>query len=231
MASKHLKNLSFVVTGANRGIGLEFACQLQENGAHVIATARKPEEAKDLHNHNIRVEALDITNPKSVAQLASRLRGTAIDVLINNAGIGLYNNGFETLNMDDVARQFQVNCIGTLRVIQALLPNLKKGNRKLVLTITSRMGSIQDNKEGAGYGYRASKAALNMLNKNLSIEFGPKGLTFVLLHPGWVRTEMGGPHAPLNPRKSVAGMLKVISRLGPKDNGRFLDFRGKPIPW
>lgn len=220
-----------LVTGANRGIGLELATQLKAAGYDVIGTARKPAEATELKALGARVEQLDVTDADSVAALAQRLDGVAIDLLINNAGVGSQQG--DTLAEQDFERMafiFAVNSIGPMRVTQALMPNLATGEGKTIVHISSVMGSIANNWGGA-YGYRASKTALNQLNKSLSIELKDKGYTAVVLHPGWVRTRMGGETAPVQPSDSVAGMIAVIGELQPADTGRFLDYQGKEIPW
>jgi len=220
-----------LVTGANRGIGLELATQLKAAGYNVIGTARKPAEATALKAVGARVEQLDVTDAGSVAALAERLEGVAIDLLINNAGVG--GDGADSireLDVDGMAVTYAVNAIGPMRVTQGLLPNLEAGDGKTIVHISSVMGSIQNNWGGA-YDYRASKAALNMLNSSLAKELGKEGFTSVVLHPGWVQTRMGGESAPVNPADSVAGLLKVIGGLEDKDNGKFYDYQGEPIPW
>ncbi len=223
-------SFTFVITGANRGIGLEFARQLSERGEHVIATARDPKRARDLRALNVRVEPLDVADAGSVAEFAGRLAGSPVDVLINNAGIGGEGAAIDRLSMEEVERFFRVNSVGPLRVTQALLPNLRAGNRKRVVNITSVLGSIGRNDSGGWYGYRAAKAALNQLTRTLAHELAPEGFTCVVLHPGWVRTNMGGRGAHLSPEESVRGMLKVIKKLSPRDTGRFFDYRGE-VPW
>ncbi|MFN7975485.1 MAG: SDR family oxidoreductase [Acidobacteriota bacterium] len=222
---------TWLVTGAGRGIGLEFARQLAARGEKVIGTARRPEEATKLRALGARVESLEVGDPASIAALASALRGTPIDVLVNNAGTGGSGAGLGKLEAGDLARYFAINATGPLLVTQALLGNLEAGSRKLVASITSRMGSIDDNGSGSYYGYRASKAALNMVNRSLSIDLRGKGFTCVVLHPGWVRTDMGGSSAPLSPEDSVRGLLKVIDGLTPERSGSFLDHTGATIPW
>ena len=185
-----------LITGANRGIGLEMARQLDAKGYEVIGTARKPAEAAELKALGVRVEQLDVTDADSVAGLAERLDGVAIDVLVNNAGVG--GQGVSRLadvDFEEMAWTFEVNAFGPLRVTQALQDNLAAGQGKTVANITSVMGSIAQNR-GGFYDYRASKTALNQLNKSLSAELGRQGFTCVVLHPGWVQTRMGGEQAP-----------------------------------
>lgn len=220
-----------LVTGANRGLGLEFARQFREAGATVIGTARVPAEAAELRGLGVRVEQLDVTDPASVRGLAERLRGEPIDILVNNAGTGGRVESIDNLDVEEAARVIAVNCLGPMRVTQALLPSLRAGTRKTLVNITSRLGSIGLNAQGAYYGYRESKAALNMFTRSLARELQPEGFTCIVMSPGWVRTRMGGPGAPLEPCESVAGMMQVISRLGPAESGRFLDYRGEELPW
>ena len=220
-----------LVTGANRGIGLEYARQFKAQGYTVIGTARDPADAKELSDVADRVEQLDVADAASVAALARRLDGVAIDILVNNAGI--FDRGDVTVDKVDFAtmeRTFAVNTLGPLRVVQALLPNLRKGQRKVIVNMSSQLGSIE-NSNGRWYAYRASKAALNQVNKTLSAELGPEGFICTVLHPGWVQTDMGGAGATYTPEQSVGGLIAVIGKLKPSDNGRFFDFKGEPIPW
>lgn len=220
-----------LVTGANRGIGLEYARQFAAKGYRVIGTARDPAEARELAAVADRVEPLDVTDPASVAALAKRLDGVAIDILVNNAGaFDRRDVTVAKVDFDVLQQTFAVNAFGPLRVVQALLPNLRAGERKLIVNMSSQLGSIT-NSDGQWYAYRASKAALNQFNKTLSAELAPEGFVCVVLHPGWVRTDMGGPRASVAPEESVRGLIGVIEGLGPKDNGRFYDFQGRPIPW
>ena len=220
-----------LITGANRGIGLEYARQFAARGYEVIGTARDPADARELSAVAQRVEQLDVTDAASVAALATRLEGVAIDILVNNAGI--FPRGDVTIDKVDfgtMERTFAVNTFGPLRVVQALLPNLRKGERKTIVNMSSQLGSI-GNSNGRWYAYRASKAALNQVNKVLSAELGPDGFICAVLHPGWVRTDMGGSNATYSPQESVRGLIGVIERLKPSDNGRFFDFKGESIPW
>lgn len=223
--------MTVLVTGANRGIGLEMARQLEARGMNVIGTARKPATATELNATGARVEQLDVTDAASIAALARRLEGVKIDMLVNNAGIaGHTASSFEETDFTQIGQTFAVNTLGPMRVTQALLPNLQAGRHKTVVQISSRMGSIERN-SGGYYGYRASKAALNMMNSSLAMELGPKGFTCVVMHPGWVKTDMGGEGADITPEVSVKGLLDVLSGLSPDDNGKFYDYQGQEIPW
>ena len=220
-----------LVTGANRGIGLEYARQFSAKGYTVIGTARRPEAAEELAAVADRVEQLDVADAASVAALAERLEGVSIDILINNAGILDRNElTIDTVNYASMERAYQVNTVGPLRVTQALLPNVRAGDRKLLVSMSSQLGSIERSK-GRYYSYRASKAALNMINSIWAAEFGPEGITCTVLHPGWVRTRMGGSSAPFTPQQSVRGMLAIVDRFEPRMSGDFFRFDGIPMPW
>jgi len=220
-----------LVTGANRGLGLELARQLQQKGYVVIGTARKPEKADELRALGAQVEQLDVTDSDSVKALAGRLGDTHIDLLVNNAGIFPHNNSIETFDFDGAENAFRVNSLGPMRVTQGLLPQLRRGGGKTIVQVSSLMGSIEANTRGTSYEYRASKTAINSFNKTLSVELGPEGFTCVVVHPGWVRTDMGGPNAHLTPEDSVRGLVGVIGGLSTEDNGRFFNYDGEPIPW
>ena len=220
-----------VVTGANRGLGLEMARQLASAGYGVVGTARKPAEAEELRALGVEVRQLDVTDDASVAALAEALGGRAVDLLVNNAGIYPRESGLASLDLDDVKLAFDVNALGPLRVTRALLPNLREGHGKKIVHVSSSMGSIASNGRGGSYAYRASKTALNSFNKTLSIELAGEGFVAIVVNPGWVRTDMGGPNARLTPEQSVAGLLKVIAGLEPGDNGRFFDHSGEELPW
>lgn len=222
---------TYLVTGANRGIGLELARRLEARGERVIATARQPGQASALAALGVRVEALDVADGDSVRDLVRRLGEEPIDVLINNAGIGVGRAALGALDYGELRRSFEVNALGPLRLSEALLGHLRRGRRRLVAHITSKMGSIADNGSGGSYAYRASKCALNMLNKSLAVDLAPEGFTCVVLHPGWVRTDMGGPAAPLDVGESVQGLLAVLEGLTPERSGEFLDLTGARIPW
>jgi NAD(P)-dependent dehydrogenase (short-subunit alcohol dehydrogenase family) len=224
---------TIVITGASRGLGLEFVRQYAADGDRVIAACRHPDKATALKaiKGDVRVVALDIADAGSIHALAETLGIEPIDIVINNAGV--YGKAQSLSKTDYAAWEdvFRINTIGPLHLTDALLPRLAAGKRKLVVAITSLMGSIADNSSGGYYAYRSSKAGLNAVFKSLSVDLKPSGVTAVVLHPGWVKTDMGGANAPLEPKDSVSGMRAVISKLDIKDSGRFLDFRGKELPW
>jgi NAD(P)-dependent dehydrogenase (short-subunit alcohol dehydrogenase family) len=213
---------SVLVTGAGRGIGLEFARQYAAEGWDVIATARGP--APELEALGARVEALDMRDFAAVQAFPDRLGGAPLDLLIANAGISAGPRIDSAAEAEDALATLAVNAVAPTLLARRLLPNLADGK---MAAITSRMGSIADS-SGGYLGYRASKAALNAAWYGLSRE---TRVPLVLLHPGWVKTDMGGRSAPLDAAQSVAGMRRVIEALTPERSGAFLDYRGDPIPW
>ncbi len=224
-------NKTYVVTACNRGLGLEFARQLSGRGDRVIATARDPESATELKRLDVEVVQLDVAAAASVDRLAAALGEESVDVLINNAGVGVHSTPLEELDFAEMEDFFAINSIGPLRVTRALLPALRRGADKTIVNLTSRMGSIEDNSSGAAYSYRASKAALNMVTRSLAVDLGPEGFTCAVLHPGWVMTDMGGKSAPVAVEDSISGMLRIIAGLSAEDNGEFYDFTGARVPW
>ena len=220
-----------LVTGANRGIGLELARQYAAAGWRVIGTAREPGSATELHALNAQVVQLEVTDPASVARLARDLAGTPIDLLINNAGIQPLMWKLAEVDFDAFERALAVNTVGPVRVTRALLPSLRAGELRRIVNITTNLSSIAGNTDGGFYGYRESKAALNMFTKSLAAELGPEGFVCIVLHPGWVQTDLGGPQAPLQVEDSVRGMLGVIEGLSPADNGSFKTWAGEEMAW
>jgi len=220
-----------LITGAGRGIGLEFAQQYAAEGWRVIATMRDAAKAMDLKDAVPQVElhVLDVTDQKALGALGRKLAGDAIDVAIANAGVALARS-MTPQAIDEAAwlQTFRVNTIAPLALAGALLEPVKRSSGKRMIAISSRMGSIAEN-SGGSYAYRSSKAALNMVWHGLAVEH--RDLIAVVLHPGWVRTDMGGSSAPVIPKNSVTGMRRVIERLTARDSGKFLDFEGKEIPW
>lgn len=219
---------TYLVTGANRGIGYEYCRQLQARGETVIAVCRTASE--ELKHLGVQVEeGIDITSDASVADLKSRLGDTAIAVLINNAGI-LKRVSLEALDFDCIREQFEINALGPLRVTHALLSNLKAGSK--IVMITSRMGSIGDNTSGNSYGYRMSKVALSMAGKSLAHDLKPRGIAVAILHPGLVQTRMTGFTAGgITPEDAVKGLLARIDELTLENTGTFWHANGEVLPW
>lgn len=218
---------TYVVTGANRGIGLELARQLKARGDEVIAVCRGA--SKELDALGVRVESgVDVSDAAQVAQLAKRLDGVAVDVLVNNAGI-LRRESLDGVDFAGIEEQFEVNALGPLRVTAALLPLLRKGSK--VAIITSRMGSIADNGSGGYYGYRMSKAAVNAAGVSLARDLAGRGIAVVLLHPGMVATEMTGRHG-IPPEEAARGVLARIDALSAETSGKFVHAgTGEELPW
>ncbi len=219
---------TYLITGANRGIGLEYCRQLQQRGDTVIAICRQAsDELKALPVH---IETgVDITDGASVSELKDKLQGTGLDVLINNAGI-LERVTLDDLDIDSIRRQFEVNAIGPLRLTRALLPNLKQGSK--VILMTSRMGSIGDNTSGGSYGYRMSKVALSMAGKSLAHDLKPQGIAVAILHPGLVQTRMTGfTDSGITTEESVKGLLARIDELNLDNTGTFWHAKGEVLPW
>ncbi len=219
---------TYLITGANRGIGYEYCRQLQAKGDRVIAVCRTASE--DLKQLGVQVEeGIDITSDASVAALRTRLGEGAIDVLINNAGI-LKRVTLEDLDFESIREQFEVNALGTLRVTHALLPLLKTGSK--VVIMTSRMGSIEDNTSGSSYGYRMSKVAVSMAGKSLSLDLKPRGIAVAILHPGLVQTRMTNFTAGgITPEESVKNLLARIDELTLENTGTFWHANGEVLPW
>jgi len=220
-----------LLTGANRGIGLEFARQLAARGDRVVATCRNPASATALAALDVRVESLDVLDPASIDAVAALYADRHLDLLINNAGVGVGHRPLGELDYEEMEVFYRTNAVGPLRLAETLLPALRRGEYRTVVSLTSRVGSIEDNTSGGSYAYRASKAALNSITKSLAIDLAEEGFTCVVLHPGWVQTDMGGASAPLPKDQSVAGMLKVIEGLTHEDSGGFFDYTGESLPW
>lgn len=229
------ENYHILITGANRGLGLEFAKQYAQDGWQVIACCRAPQHATALQalakaHSNIQVFALDVADFAQIDALAQQLKDSKIDVLINNAGI-YPDSSTDLVNTDDWLDAFTVNSISPYKIANAFKPHIAKSNLKKMATLTSKMGSIDDNSSGGSYIYRSSKAAANMVMKSLSIDLQPLGISVVTLHPGWVQTDMGGDNALINAKTSVTGMRRVIDHLNLATTGRFIAYDGQLIPW
>lgn len=220
------------ITGANRGIGLALARNFTDAGFNVIGTARKPEQATALKETGARVEQLDVTDQASVDAMAQRMAETPIDILINNAGIkGDDSKDMASLDVESMEWVLNVNTLGPVRVMKALFPNVQSSERKMVVNISSTMGSIERNTWGCCAGYRASKSALNSINKTFAMDFGKHGVTFVVMHPGYVQTDMNEGKGNITPNQSGAGLMNVITGLDASDNGKFYDWQGNELPW
>ncbi len=219
---------TYLVTGANRGIGLEYCRQLQARGDQVIAVCRDP--SPQLQALGVRIEAgIELTSEAAIAQLLRRLGDLQLDGLILNAGI-LQSMGLEDLDPEGIRRQFEVNALAPLLLVRALLDHLPRGAK--VALMTSRMGSIDDNSSGGSYGYRMSKVALNIAAKSLAIDLQPRGIAVAILHPGLVRTRMIGFNPQgISPEQSVRGLLARINAVNLNTSGTFWHANGDVLPW
>lgn len=224
-----------LITGTNRGLGLEFTRQYAADGWNVLACCRDPESASELKKlaaqyDNIRIIKLDVNDFTQITSVATALWDEKIDVLINNAGIYPHSD-FGDTNADDWAAAFKINAIAPLKMAENFVHQLAESQLKKIVTLSSKMGSVDDNTSGGSYIYRSSKTAANMVMKSLSIDLKPLGIAAAVLHPGWVQTDMGGPNGLINTQQSVSGLRKVIDELNVQNAGRFIAYDGKVIPW
>ena len=238
---KKIKNI--LITGANRGLGLGFVTHyLNQDNYNIIACCRNPSMANDLNllsknipskNTSLNIVKLDITDKKDRSSLFQKIHKHALDIIILNAGIyGERNEQFGKLSDENLLEVINTNAISQILLAQDLWPCLERGSDKLMVVISSKMGSIADNKKGGSYAYRASKAALNALMKSLAIDLFDKGLTLKLIHPGWVQTRMGGEHGLLTVQDSISGIVSVMDSADFRLNtGAFVDYLGKEVPW
>ena len=230
---------TLLITGANRGIGLEFCKQYAAAGWRVFACCREPAKADALERvaaqypERIAIHALDVADHAQIERLARTLSGETIDLLINNAGIypAADRHGFGHTDYAAWMTAFNINTMAPLKMVEAFIGQIARSRLKRIVTLTSQMGSVDDNSSGGSYLYRSSKAAANMVVKSLAVDLQGQGITVVALHPGWVKTDMGGPNAMLEVEQSVAGMRKVIDGLTLADTGKFIGNDGRGLPW
>ena len=229
---------SVLISGANRGLGLEFCRQYAASGWEVIACCRNPGKADDLSrlaacHSNVQIIALDVAQLDQIGQLSKVLENKVIDVLINNAGVydDRSGEGFGAIDYDKWLNSFTINTLAPTKLAEALLPQIKCSGRKLIVNISSLMGSLTDNGSGGSILYRSSKAALNASMKSLSIDLKDQGIGVLIFHPGWVRTDMGGPNGLIDCETSVSGMRDVIEKFSLAQTGSFIKYDGKPMPW
>ncbi|KTD23562.1 oxidoreductase [Legionella lansingensis] len=229
---------TILITGSNRGLGFEFVKQLSQQDTQIIATCRNPDKASDLQHYakirrNIAIYQLDVTNDKEIKQLERTLNHLALDWIINNAGI----SGESGVTVGNIEREnflnvMNVNCLSPLKVSEGFLPLLLKGKDKLVINISSSMGSIGENQRGRSYAYRASKTALNCVMRSFALDVAEDGVNIMLLHPGWVKTGIGGPDAEMDVKASVQAMLAVIEKYHKNSHAEALrSYDGQLIPW
>lgn len=228
---------TILITGANRGIGLELTQQFVLDDWQVIACCRNPHDAGQLQalatqHAAIEIHELEVTNYSQMADLAKRLAGRSIDILLSNAGIfGAKGVGFGDVDASDYRQVLEVNTIAPLMLAQNFVDHVAASHRKLIAVISSKVGSIADNSGGGIYPYRSSKTAVNQVVKCLSIDLSDRGISAISLHPGWVKTEMGGPNAEITTAQSVSGLKKILQSAGPDQTGQFIEHDGNNIPW
>ena len=227
-----------MITGTNRGLGFEFVKQYAADGWRVFATCRHPTSADSLRllaersKGLVEVVTMDVTDLRSVKQAAAQIENGAIDVLINSAGIaGKPHQKAGNVDYESWAAVFNVNTMGPLRVTEVFIDHLSLSERKLAVTLTSSMGSLTENTSGGSIAYRSSKAAVNMVMRSAAIDFAPRGVACVLINPGWVKTDMGGPAASLTPEESVTALKRLIETLGSAESGKFFDYDGQEHAW
>jgi len=228
---------SVLITGANRGLGFGFVKSFLANNINVICTTRNISGSKELleckknYPDNLEILELDLLEKKSENILSDLLSDKPIDIFINNAGVGNSNQRFGVVSSKPWLDVLKVNLIAPLTLTQSIIENIKKGSEKKIYFLSSQLGSIGDNTSGGMYIYRSSKTALNQVVKSLSVDLKPMGITVISLHPGWVKTDMGGPNAPVQIDESIKGMMQVIDKTDIRDTGRFLNYDGKELPW
>lgn len=232
-----MTNPTILITGANRGIGLELTEQFAESGWQVLACCRDPANAGELRalverGLAIELHALDVTNYTQMANLADQLKGRPIDILLSNAGIyDSKSSGFGKVDAEEWRQVLEVNTIAPLMLVQAFIEQVAASQQKLVAVISSKVGSIADNSSGGSYMYRSSKTAVNQVVKSLSIDLADRSISVISLHPGWVQTEMGGPNAEISTDQSVSGLKNILQSAGLAQSGQFIEYNGNSIPW
>ena len=226
-----------LITGANRGLGLEFVERYLESGDDVMASYRNEDSSFDLikmsnERSNLKLLQLDVSSNKSLNSFAENLGDSPIDIFINNAGVyGPRNSSFGNVDEENWIPAIKINAIAPILLTQLIIKNIRSGADKKLIFVTSKMGSIDDNKGGGAYVYRSSKTALNAVVKSLSVDLENEGIVVALIHPGWVKTDMGGPNALIDKDTSVRGMTEVISNLDISSTGNFYNYDGSIIPW
>lgn len=229
---------SILITGANRGLGLGFSSYYAKQGWRVFACCRLPETAHALQaiaadHSNLTLHSLDVSDFAQIEQLATTLQNETVDVLLANAGVysDRKNQGFDYLDYAAWEHTLRINTLAPVKLAEAFLPHLLKSPNPLIASLSSLMGSMTDNSSGGSVPYRSSKAALNAAMKSLAIDLRPQNIGVLILHPGWVKTEMGGENAPTLIEESIAGVVQVIANFSIEKTGHFIDFKGKHLPW
>ena len=228
---------SILLTGANRGLGLALARHYAAEGWRVLACCRRPEQAQALETLRqahpaLSVHRLDVVEDRQIAELANEIGDLPLDILLHNAGVsGPKPQGFGPVDEAGWLATLRVNVIAPLKLSVALVDNVARSRRRIIAAMGSRMGSIGDNSSGGSYAYRTSKAGVHMVMRSLAIDLAGRGVIAVALHPGWVRTAIGGEQAPLEPDESARGLARVLADLGPEASGRLWAYDGRELPW
>ena len=223
---------NILIIGANRGLGLEFAKQYSNEENNVFATTRNKNDAKELYSiKNIKVFELDLNSDKSLDNFIKDISTQKIDILIHNAGIFRDEQLDEDLDIDAWMNEMRINAVVPIILARKLKNNIQMGSDKKIIFISSQMGSIDDNYSGRFYFYRSSKSALNSAAKSLSIDWKEEGISILILHPGWVKTDMGGDNAKLEIPDSISQMIKVIQDLNVANSGSFVNYAGEKLEW
>lgn len=232
-----MSNSTILITGANRGIGMELTRQFTEDGWQVLACCRSPADAKSLQAlateyPTVEIFPLDVTDYDQLATLTSQLQDRSIDIMLSNAGIyGPREYSFGEVDVKEWRQVLEVNTIAPLMLAQAFVDQVAASRQKLMAVISSKMGSIADNSSGGSYIYRTSKTAVNQVVKSIANDVAGRGISAISLHPGWVKTDMGGSNAEIDPNESVTGLKQVLMAAGLKQSGNFFNFDGSEIPW
>ena len=229
---------TILITGANRGIGFELTQQYAEAGWRVIACCREPDKAQGLdgvrndYGEQLSIHRLDVTKSEHIKALATSIGDTPIDILLNNAGIyGRRDATLGNTDEDQWLETFRVNTIAPIKVMEAFIDVVAASKRKVFASITSKMGSMADNTSGGSYVYRSSKAALNAAMKSAANDLEGRGISVVVIHPGWVRTDMGGPSGLLSVEQSAKSIRELLGRVSIEDTGKFFNYDGTVVPW
>ncbi|RAU22897.1 short-chain dehydrogenase [Paramagnetospirillum kuznetsovii] len=220
---------AILIIGASRGLGLEFVRQYAADGWRVLATVRDPAKGRAVSEAGAEIYICDVADPASIRRLAASLATVKLDIVLHNAGIYGEAQDFGAVDPDKFLEVMRIDALAPLKVAEAFADHLD--GRKIFAAVSSMMGSVTDNTSGGSYAYRAAKAALNMVIKGLAVDLAPRGILTVALSPGWVRTDMGGPTAPLDPPEAITGMRKVLADLKAADSGHLVHYDGRVLPW
>ena len=228
---------TLLITGANRGIGLALAQQYLEADWQVVATCRNPDNAHELSQlasdyDSLSIESLEVTQASAIDSLVTSLDGRPVDILINNAGVyGQSNNDFGNTNTEQWLNALNINTIAPLKIMEALAENIAASEKRIIASMSSKMGSMDDNGSGGSYVYRSTKAALNAIMVSAAHDLKPRGITAIILHPGWVRTDMGGPNGEISTAESATQLRNILAKVSLENAGDFYDIDGSIIPW